>query len=210
MKQDNNIFEQGLLRYLRPEQLCAVQAVRVGIGGAGGLGSNVAAVLVRSGFRDLEIVDHGFVEPSDLNRQFYTSAQAGHPKLDALRDNLLAINAELRLKLWRETWCSENAGRYFSACDFVVEAFDDPDCKHRFLEYYQDKVKIMVSGNGMAGISLGPHLNVQRLGNVFIVGDGQTAISSQIAPFAPRVIACAALMAGVILEQTLARAPKAS
>ena len=49
-----NIFEQGLLRYLKPEQLAILQSQKVGLGGAGGLGSNCALMLVRSGFKNLE------------------------------------------------------------------------------------------------------------------------------------------------------------
>ena len=44
-----NVLEQGLLRYLKAEQLTLIRSKKVGIGGAGGLGSNCAMMLVRSG-----------------------------------------------------------------------------------------------------------------------------------------------------------------
>ncbi len=64
-----NIFEQGLLKYLKPEQLTLIQSKKVGIGGAGGLGSNCAMILTRSGFKHLEIVDQDLIDASNLNRQ---------------------------------------------------------------------------------------------------------------------------------------------
>ena len=64
-----NVFEQGLLRYLKPEQLTLIQSKRIGLGGAGGLGSNCAMMLVRSGFKHLEIIDQDVIDASNLNRQ---------------------------------------------------------------------------------------------------------------------------------------------
>ena len=52
----------------------------VGIAGAGGLGSNVAPALVRSGVGKLIIADYDTVSESNLNRQFYFANQIGRPK----------------------------------------------------------------------------------------------------------------------------------
>ena len=61
-----NTFEKALLRYLTAEQLAAIQKTKIGIGGAGGLGSHVATILTRSGFRQFEILDKDIVEASNL------------------------------------------------------------------------------------------------------------------------------------------------
>ncbi len=45
--------------------------MRIGIAGAGGLGSNVAVNLVRTGITSIKIVDFDEIEESNLNRQFY-------------------------------------------------------------------------------------------------------------------------------------------
>ena len=49
----------------------------VGIAGAGGLGSNVAATLARAGIGKLIIADFDKVEPPDLGRQYYFVDQIG-------------------------------------------------------------------------------------------------------------------------------------
>ena len=51
--------------------------MKVGIAGVGGIGSNVAMNLVRSGVLHLKIVDFDSVETSNLNRQFYFADQIG-------------------------------------------------------------------------------------------------------------------------------------
>jgi sulfur carrier protein ThiS adenylyltransferase len=57
---------------------------KVGIAGAGGLGSNCAAALVRSGIGALVIADFDVVTESNLNRQFYFRDQVGMQKTAAL------------------------------------------------------------------------------------------------------------------------------
>ena len=68
---------------------------KVGIAGAGGLGSNCAAALVRCGLGKLVIADFDHIEESNLNRQFYFRDQLGKIKIEALRENLLRINPDL-------------------------------------------------------------------------------------------------------------------
>ena len=73
-------FRAGLLRYLSEQQLQAIEAQTIGIAGAGGLGSNLAMLLVRCGFRKFILTDFDEVAVSNLNRQNYFLAQAGKPK----------------------------------------------------------------------------------------------------------------------------------
>ena len=83
-------YEEVLGRYLSAEQLQEIGSWKIGLAGLGGLGSNCAVHLVRTGFRRLVLVDFDLVEPSNLNRQFYFPDQIGQAKASALRDNLRA------------------------------------------------------------------------------------------------------------------------
>lgn len=197
-----NAFEQGLLRYLAPSQLRAIQAVRVGIGGAGGLGSNCAMVLVRSGFRHLEILDQDVIEASNLNRQQYYVDEIGQPKVAVLRTRLLDINPDLDIQVRHVSW-SPACGPHFEGCDFVIEAFDRADTKSLFVECHQDRARWVVSGNGMAGLLHKAPLRRRRLGNIVFVGDAATDSAAGHPPMAPRVTQCAAMMAEVVLDIVL-------
>ena len=55
---------------------------RVGIAGAGGLGSNCAVALARSGVGTLVISDFDIIEQSNLNSQYYFTNQVGMMKTD--------------------------------------------------------------------------------------------------------------------------------
>src|SRR5271154_5591556 len=104
-----NILEQGLLRYLKPEQLARIQSKKIGIGGAGGLGSNCAMMLVRSGFKNLEIIDQDVIDASNLNRQQYFLKELGLPKVDVLKKRLLDINPDAHIMIHQTQWHEGNA-----------------------------------------------------------------------------------------------------
>ncbi len=81
-----SVLVQGLLRYTSPDTLERLARVRMLIIGAGGLGSNVAFMLARSGIRRFILVDRDRVEASNLNRQAYFPADLGRPKVEALAE----------------------------------------------------------------------------------------------------------------------------
>ena len=198
-----NIFEQGLLRYLKPEQLALIQSKKVGIGGAGGLGSNCAMILVRSGFKHLEIIDQDIIDPSNLNRQQYFTAEVGLPKVECLKKRLLEINPEANIIIHQTKWLETNAENFFKGFDFIVEAFDAADFKYRFVQYYAPRFPVVVSGVGMAGLLEKKPMTVKKMGNAYICGDRSTDSAQGHPPMAPRVTQCAAMMAEIILDLSL-------
>ena len=198
-----NPFEQGLFHHLSPDQLATIQSKTIGIGGAGGLGSNIAVILVRTGFRDFEIVDKDSIETSNLNRQDYTLDDLGAPKVEALRERLFAINPAITIVIHQKEWNEANAARFFEGCHFIIEAFDDADWKYRFVEYYRTRFPYVVSGSGMAGLLNKSPMSVKKVGNVYVAGDLTTSTTDGHPPMAPRVTQCAAKMAEIVLDLTL-------
>ena len=78
-------FREDLINKLGAEKFRRVQEAPVAIAGAGGLGSNCSANLVRVGFRRFRIIDFDRVEASNLDRQFFFQDQIGLPKVEALK-----------------------------------------------------------------------------------------------------------------------------
>lgn len=202
-----NILEEGLLKYLKPEQLSMIQSKKIGMGGAGGLGSNCAMMLVRSGFRNLEIIDQDIIDPSNLNRQQFYAAEIGLPKVDTLKKRLLDINPDANIIIHQAKWHEGNADNFFKGFDYIVEAFDVADWKYRFVQYYSPRFAVIVSGVGMAGLFEKKPMTVKKMGNVYICGDRATDSAQGHPPMAPRVTQCAAMMAEIILDLSLGVAP---
>ena len=164
-----NQFEQGLLRYLSQDQLTAIQSKKIGIGGAGGLGSNCAMILVRSGFKNIEIVDQDVIDASNLNRQQYFVGEIGYPKVKIIQQRLLDINPDLNINAYRAHWNESNAGEFFKGADFIIEAFDVVEWKYRFVEYYAPRFPVVISGIGMAGLLDKQPMTVKKIGNIIMI-----------------------------------------
>ena len=96
-------FHAVAKNYYTDEQYAKIRETRIGIAGAGGLGSNCAINLVRCGFEDFVIVDFDMVELSNLNRQAYTVCHIGRPKVECLSELMRAINPGCTVRFGPET-----------------------------------------------------------------------------------------------------------
>ena len=204
MKKFTNYFEEALGSAFGAGNLRKIQQATIGIAGAGGLGSNCAVNLVRSGFLKFVIVDFDVIDFSNLNRQFYFYNQGGLPKVEALRGNLLAINPNLQLDLRQQKIEEDNVEAIFEKCDVIVEAFDQARYKKMIVEHYIQSDKFIVSASGLAGWSNSDDLKVHKIkNNFYLVGDLFSEVNKDLPPCAPRVNIAAAKQADIILDYIL-------
>lgn len=195
-------LRDGLARYFKPEQLQLLASAKVGIAGAGGLGSNVAMMLARSGVASLVILDHDVVDASNLNRQHYWPDQLGHAKVDALARHIHALDDSIRLEVLKNRLCPDTVATLVRRAPLWVEAFDEAATKKMFVEKALLAGAKVVSASGVAGIGGAPMLK-RSTGNLVTVGDFATATDTH-PPLAPRVMQAAAMMADSVLEFILA------
>lgn len=185
---------------MAPELIRRLAACRVGIAGAGGLGSNIAAHLVRAGLRRFVIADFDRVAPSNLNRQFYFADQLGQHKIAALAENLRRIEPDLELELHAVRVDTANFAGIFGGCEVLVEAFDTVVSKREFIASALKTGKPVVSASGIAGIGRSGAVGVRRFGrNLYLVGDGESGIGPGNPPLSPRVGIAAAIQANTVL-----------
>lgn len=196
-----NEFERGLVRYMGEDKLKKIQRLKVGIAGAGGLGSNCAFNLVRSGLKRLKIIDFDVVEAANLNRQFYFFDQVGMPKVVALKTNLLRINPDLELEAVQNKITDSNIGCVFRDCDVVVEAFDKVMYKKMMIETYFSSGKLLVAASGLGGWGSSDDIIVKEIHPKFyLIGDLMSEVNADKPPVSPRVNIAAAKQADVILD----------
>lgn len=207
----DNLFRDGVLApHLDAEQRRRLAEARVGIAGAGGLGSNCAVLLARSGVIHLTIADHDVVSLSNLNRQFYWPRHVGRPKVDALGEILRDLNPAIRPDLRRERLNSGNVAAAFAGCSVVVEAVDDAGVKKELVEALLRAGHVVVSASGMAGWG-GPPMTTRRIGSrLIVVGDHESEVTPDRPALAPRVVMAAALEADAVLCRILGAEQRAS
>ena len=75
-----------------PEEMrTKLRNARVAVAGLGGLGSNIAVMLARSGIGELLLVDFDTVDVTNLNRQMYLIPQLGKPSDQSISDISLRV-----------------------------------------------------------------------------------------------------------------------
>ena len=193
--------------YLTPEERAALESVRVGIAGAGGLGSNCAMHLVRSGVKHLTIVDFDVVNESNLNRQFFFRDQLGQKKVEAIKANLLRIEPDADIRAVDMRLDASSAREIFADCGIVVEAFDAVDAKVMLVSAFASSGKKLVTTSGLAGWGRSNAMRVRKMGSIVAIGDGETSVGDGAAPVSPRVGIAAAMEANAVVSFLLGCEP---
>ena len=193
-------FRQDLLKKFGETKLSKIEKARIGIAGAGGLGSNCAACLARVGFKNFTIADFDVVDGANLDRQFYFEDQVGMKKVAALKANLFRINRDLRLEMLVVKLEPANMLEIFRDCDVVVECLDGAQAKTMFVSGMLPTGKMIVSASGLGGYGSSDDLKVRKLKpNLILIGDLASDIEKTPA-LAPRVTIAAAKQADAVLE----------
>jgi len=96
------------------------------VAGVGGLGSAAALYLAAAGVGRLRIIDDGFVELSNLNRQvLYSTEDLGRPKVLAAAGRLMALNPAIEVEAIQERMTEENVEELIEGVDLVVDGQDN-------------------------------------------------------------------------------------
>ncbi len=177
----------------------------VGLGGLGGLGSNVAVALARTGIGKLILVDFDEIEESNLNRQQYLFSQVGTLKTTALKDNLIAINPEVKLEVINKKITSENFKDLFKNADIVAECLDDAETKtmfiHAFFKNFSNENKKLVAVSGIAGYGPANEIISKKINDNFVlIGDEKSDVKNEPILLASRVGIAALYQANQIVR----------
>ena len=178
----------------------------VAIIGCGGLGSNIAMMLVRSGVRSLVLVDFDLVEQANLNRQIFFPDQIGEPKVVALAEMLTRLVPDLTLTLHQVRATGESVAALTAGADVVIEAVDgahDKAAIARALLSVRPDIAL-VAASGIGGASSANGIVTERLGeSYYVVGDHESGVHQPGPLLASRVMAAAAHQAHMAIRLIL-------
>lgn len=183
-----------------------VKKGRVAIVGLGGLGSNVAMMLARTGVGHLHLIDFDVVEPSNLNRQQYRICHLGKYKTQAMKDELQQINPFISVEIDTIRVSKENIASLLEFDDIICEAVDSSEMKALLVNTIAERFpqKKIVCGSGMAGYESSNLIQTKKsIGNLYLCGDGVHEAKIGQGLMAPRAAICAGHQANMILRLLL-------
>lgn len=103
-----------------------LEAARVLLVGAGGLGSPAAFYLAAAGVGTLRLVDDDVVDRSNLQRQIlHTEARIGVAKVESAAAALSALNPRTRIQAVAERITLDNVERLLDGVDVVIDGADN-------------------------------------------------------------------------------------
>ena len=175
----------------------------VAVCGLGGLGSNIAIALARSGIGKLLLIDFDCVDVTNLHRQQYKASQIGRYKAEALAENLLEIAPYTEIHTVTVKITEENFAELLKETDIVCEAFDHAESKAMLVNGVLEQLPhcYLVAASGMAGMNTPNTIRTRKIMKRFyLCGDEVSEAADSIGLVAPRVMLCAAHQAHTVLR----------
>ncbi|MBN1984560.1 MAG: ThiF family adenylyltransferase [Chitinivibrionales bacterium] len=120
-----------------------LQKIRVVVFGLGGVGSWCAEALVRSGIRNLTLVDSDVVCVTNINRQLQATCETiGKAKADLLRERFLQINPHASITALQAVFNKQSADEFnLGSYDYIIDAIDS----------LSNKVELIIRGSSAGG-----------------------------------------------------------
>lgn len=157
MKPDQiDIFRRTILLIGR-ENFEKLKNSHVAIFGLGGVGGYALEAIARAGIGTITIVDHDYIEPSNINRQILASELTlKKRKVDIAEERVLSINPQIKIYKYSIFITKENLQIVTEQSPkYAIDAIDTVKSKVELLEYLYRKGITVVSCMG-AGLRLNP------------------------------------------------------
>jgi tRNA A37 threonylcarbamoyladenosine dehydratase len=156
MVSEKGIFQRtGLL--LGNEIMNEIALKKVILFGIGGVGSWCAESLVRTGIRELTIVDSDRIAESNINRQIHATTQnIGEVKTEILKKRLLEINPFATINAIQKIYNQENHNFFeLGQYDYIIDAIDSIGSKAHLIRMATRTNAVFFSSMG-ASLKLDP------------------------------------------------------
>lgn len=148
---EKDIFQRTEL-LMGNEYMALAKKKKVIIFGVGGVGSWCAEMLVRSGVGYITLVDSDLVAVSNINRQLMaTTETVGKPKVDVLKQRLLAINPYASVEAIQGIYSEDTAESFnLQHYDYIIDAIDSLSNKVHLIRYSTQMPGTLFSSMGAA------------------------------------------------------------
>lgn len=129
-----------LARMVGEEGLEKLTSARVMVLGLGGVGSNCVEALARGGVGSFILVDHDYVQASNINRQAIAfTSTVGKLKIEAMSEMILDINPSAEIEAYQYFLNKDSIVEFVSDklnhVDYIIDAIDTVSAKLTLAAY---------------------------------------------------------------------------
>jgi len=152
-----NIMFDRLLKLITDKDLKNISTKKILLVGVGGVGGYTLESLIRSGFKNISIIDGDVIDITNLNRQIIAkNDNIGKLKVMEAKERTLAINPEANIKSISVFLTKDNFNDYINEeYDYIIDACDDVPIKIELIKYAKEHNIKIISALG-TGRKLNP------------------------------------------------------
>ena len=111
------------------DNISKLNSINVLLVGVGGVGATCLEVLVRTGIKNITIVDYDTYEESNLNRQLHSNnLNIGSKKIEVLKKEMEAINPNIEVNAI-DTFIDDKTNLNLRKFDYIIDACDSIKAK---------------------------------------------------------------------------------
>ena len=126
----NRYRRQILVKELGEKGQYILSEKHVVVIGGGGLGSNSADILVRTGIGSIEIIDNDLLDLTNLHRtSLFNEEDIGKPKCQILEEKLQQINSEVTVRGVKKRITKENIESVVKLADIILDGTDNMETR---------------------------------------------------------------------------------
>lgn len=137
-----------LLKLITEEDLKKIEKQKILLVGIGGVGGYTLESLIRSGFKNISIIDGDVISDSNLNRQIIAkTTNINKSKVAEAKIRCLEINPSANIKTIETFLTIDNFNDYINEeYDYIIDACDDIKVKIELIKYAKEhNIKIITS-----------------------------------------------------------------
>ena len=131
-------MDNRILKILSKEDLDKIKNLKILIVGVGGVGGYALESLVRSGVKNITIIDKDNVDETNLNRQIISlNDNIGESKVEVAKKRSLSINKEVNINCKELFLNKDNLEAVLSEfdIDYIIDACDTVTTKIELIKY---------------------------------------------------------------------------
>ncbi len=141
-----------------------IENTKILLVGIGGVGSFTFVSLIRSGFKNITVIDNDKVELSNLNRQLVaTKKTLGVPKVEIAISLAQEIDENIKINALEEFLDKSNINNLDKDYDFIIDACDTLNTKLELIKFAKKNNIEIISAMGMGNRVEGSKIKITTL-----------------------------------------------
>ena len=143
------MIDDRILKIIDKDKLNQIQNLNILIVGVGGVGGYALESLVRTGIKNITIIDKDTIDETNLNRQIIAlNSNIGKSKVEEAKKRMLDIRSNINIKAINMFLTKDNLYSTLNneKYDYIIDACDNVTVKLELIRYAQENnIKIITS-----------------------------------------------------------------